>query len=240
MKDDLSSLVRFAELIPGTVSDAEIALQKQASEVDNLVDFGDLVPLNDSPRTIPITQSLKRETPVIDSNNSVVLNLPLVLPLPRKENELLDADKYKENAFDSISREMNLVSSVKNNSGTGNISRTNSPISYKSDTFFSANSASRSESPQLAGVPTAPAAATSTDVNASTAVTVPTADNVPTAAATHTAAATPNPPASNSEPFEEKEGSSSETEKKAMKPVRLRVKRSDDSYINLSLHDVSF
>ncbi|GAA5796561.1 hypothetical protein HPULCUR_001933 [Helicostylum pulchrum] len=218
---DSSSLVRFSELISGTVSNAEIEIQKQASEADNLVDFGDLIPLNNSnnsPRTSPITHSQKRDTLVINSNNSVDFNLSLVQPLPKKENEPLDADKYKETAFDSINREMNLASSMKNamfsNNDTGNISRANSPISQKSDTFFSVNSASRTESPQLA-VPTLPI----TPI-ASTAPTTPTAATTPT--------------------FEEKEGSSSETEKKTMKPIRLRVKRSDDSFVNLSLYDVSF
>ncbi|GAA5805986.1 hypothetical protein HPULCUR_011513 [Helicostylum pulchrum] len=61
-----------------------------------------------------------------------------------------------------------------------------------------------------------------------------------TATATATAPTSPDPPASYSEPFEEKERSSSETEKKAMKPIRLRVKRSDYSFVNLSLYDVGF
>lgn len=40
--------------------------------------------------------------------------------------------------------------------------------------------------------------------------------------------------------LEEKEGSSSKTEKKTIKPIKLLVKRSDDSLVNLSIYDVSF
>ncbi|KAI9254411.1 hypothetical protein EDC94DRAFT_679000 [Helicostylum pulchrum] len=96
---DSFSLVHFSELISGTVSTAEIDLQMLTSEADNLVDFGDLILLNDSnnsPRASPIN--------LLSSETEKKAMNPIRLRIKRSNDRFVNLSLYDGDDIEAVVR----------------------------------------------------------------------------------------------------------------------------------------